>query len=906
MTKIQVTKRDGNREDLDLEKIHKVVFWACEGISGVSASEIELRAQLQIENGTPTTAIHETLIKSASELISAETPNYQYVASRLANYQLRKEVYGRYEPGTVRQLVEENVRAGVYTDELLTNYDDDDWRKIEKIVKHSRDDLIAYAGMEQWRGKYLVKNRVTGRFYETPQMALVLIAAVGFMSEPKNVRMQYIKEFYDSVSKFDISLPTPIMAGLRTPEKQFSSCVTLAVGDDLDSIGASSHAVMRYISQKAGLGIDMSRIRAIGDEVAGGRKEHMGAIPYVRLLQASVKSCSQGGVRGGSATVHFPLWTYEFPELVVLKNNKGTEFNRVRQMDYCFLFNRTMYQRLIDGANISFFSMKDVPGLLEAFWRCPDEFDALYRKYESKKSIRRRSIPALEVFKMFMTERKETGRIYLMNVDHANSHGAFDPTVDPITQSNLCVTGDTKVDVRIDGTEFNSVAIETIIGAEQRENIEIRCRNIETGEVEFKHITRSAETGVAKEIIEITDEATGRTIRCTPEHQIYTKNRGYVEAQHLREDDVLEVLDAESGKLNIASVTVELPVYDVTVDGNANFYANGVLVHNCQEISLPTRYFTSIDSHEGRVSLCTLSALNIGNTKTPEDFEKPARIVVRFLDNLLSYQDYPLKAAEIANEEYRPLGVGLINLAHFFAKNGVKYDESALPLIDEYMEAMSYYLIKASVDLAEEKGACGKSHLTRYGQGIMPIDTRKREVDELVPHKERLDWDGLREKAKRVGIRNATLLAMMPAETSAQLSNSTNGIEPVRALVSEKVSKHGVLRQVVPDIQKLKNKYDLLWDQKSPRGYLKVVAILQKYTDQSISTNTSYNPAHYEDGKISMKDMIDDLLLAYRWGIKNLYYFNTNDSVIAQPDDIAPEEGILEELDDEICDSCVL
>ncbi len=767
MKPIQVIKRDGSKEDLNLEKIHKVVFWACDGISGVSASEIELRAQLQISQGTKTTDIHETLIKSAAELISEENPNYQYVASRLVNYQLRKEVYGRYEPGTVRQLVEENVRAGVYTDELLTNFDDDDWRKIEKIVKHTRDDNIAFAGIEQWRGKYLVKNRVTGRFYETPQMALVLIAAIGFMAYPRETRMEFIKDFYDAISQFDISLPTPIMAGLRTPEKQFSSCVTLAIDDSLDSIGASAHAVMRYISQKAGLGLDMSRIRAIGSEVAGGRKEHMGILPYARLMQSATKSCSQGGVRGGSATIHFPMWHYEFEDLVVLKNNKGTEFNRIRQMDYCFLFNRTMYQRLVDDADISFFSPKDVPGLLEAFWTSPDAFDLLYAKYEADKSIRRRTMKAFDAFKLFLTERKETGRIYLMNVDHANAHGAFVPEEAPITQSNLC-----------------------------------------------------------------------------------------------------------------------------------------------QEITLPTVPFQSVDDENGRISLCTLAALNWGRVKTPADFEKPAMLAVRFLDELLTYQGFPVKAAAMANEEFRPLGVGIVNLAYFLAKNGVKYDESALPIVDEYAEAFSYYLIKASVDLAEEKGACGSAMTkTKYGQGIMPIDTRKADVDELVPHVERQDWAGLREKAKRVGIRNATLMALMPAETSAQLSNSTNGIEPVRALVSEKVSKHGVLKQVVPEIGKLKNKYDLLWDQTSPRGYLMIAAVLQKYIDQSMSVNTSYNPQHYEGGELSMKEMMEDLLLCYKWGIKNLYYFNTYDGAEDSTDvkpEAAGEAAPLEDIADEVCDSCVL
>jgi ribonucleoside-diphosphate reductase alpha chain len=765
--KLLVVKRDGTREELNLDKIHRVVFWACEGIAGVSPSEIELRSQLQMHTGIETTKIHEMLIKSASELISEESPNYQYVAARLVNYQLRKEVYARYEPWTVRQIVERNVEEGVYTDELLKNFSDDDWKKIEKIIKHERDNDIAYAGMEQYRGKYLVKNRVTGRFYETPQVALVLISAIGFMAYPAETRMSYIKDFYDAISQFDISLPTPVMAGLRTPEKQFSSCVTLSVDDNLNSLIAGNGAVVEYISQKAGLGIDFSRIRAMGSQVAGGRKEHTGVIPFARWYQNAVKSCSQGGVRGGSATMHFPLWHYEFEDLVVLKNNKGTEHNRLRQMDYSFLFNRMMYQRLIQGGNITFFSPSDVPGLLEAFWQNQDEFDRLYVEYENDPKVRKKSMKAMEVFSMFLTERKETGRIYLMNIDHANTHGSFIEEVCPITQSNLC-----------------------------------------------------------------------------------------------------------------------------------------------QEITLPTVPLQSLTDENGRISLCTLSAINWGKIRTPADFEKPCRLAIRFLDELLTYQDYPVVAADVATNEHRPLGVGIINLAYFLARNGVGYSEEALPLVDEYAEAWSYYLIKASADLAVEKGACNLNETTKYSRGIVPADTRKRDIDGLVPYSERQDWDGLRKQLALTGIRNATVMALMPAETSAQLSNATNGIEPVRALVSEKVSKHGILRQVVPEIGRLKNKYDLLWDQKSPRGYLMVASVLQKWIDQSISVNTSYNPQNYPDHEISMKDMMQDLLLCYKWGLKNLYYFNTYDGASeGSTEDGNPETtGLLPELDpdDDSCESCKL
>jgi ribonucleoside-diphosphate reductase alpha chain len=769
-TPIMVVKRDGRKEALDLEKIHRVVFWACENLSGVSPSELEMKAQLQLENGTKTADIHELLIKSAADLISEDTPNYQFVASRLASYQLRKEVYGRYEPWTVRQVVEQNVRAGHYTQELLDNFNDDEWLKIEKIVNHSRDDLIAYAGMEQWRGKYLVKDRVNNQYFETPQIALVLISAIGFMAYPAATRMDYIKDFYNAVSQFDISLPTPIMAGLRTPQKQFSSCVTISADDSLDSLVATNGAIVKYISQKAGLGIDMGRIRALGSKIRNGDAEHTGLLPFVKWFQTAVKSCSQGGVRGGAATVHFPLWHFEFPSLIVLKNNKGTEFNRIRQLDYSFLFNRLMYQRLVSGGDITFFSPQDVPGLLDAFYADQDEFDRLYVKYEADSSIRKHSMKALDVFVAFLTERKETGRIYLMNIDHANTHGSYLPELAPITQSNLC-----------------------------------------------------------------------------------------------------------------------------------------------QEITLPTKPMQYYDDPNGRISLCTLAALNIGRVKTPHDFEKPAKLVVRFLDEILTYQNYPVKAAELATKELRPLGVGLINLAYFLAKNGVKYDDSALSLVDEYTEAYSYYLIKASADLAVEKGPAEAAHLSKYSKGILPIDTYKKDVDELVAPQLRLPWEALRAQLLETSIRNTTLMALMPAETSAQLSNSTNGIEPVRALVSEKVSKHGVLKQVVPEIGRLKNKYELLWDQKSPRGYLKVACVIIKYLDQSASINTSYNPDHYEGREISMKEMITDLLIFYKYGGKNLYYFNTYDgqedaTMIADEKRVVNDDETeeLEDLDDEVCDSCVL
>lgn len=744
MTEILVTKRSGEKEAFRLAKIHKVLNWACEDITGVSISEIELKANVQLYDEMNTDSIHELLIKSAADLINENTPNYQYVAARLINYKLRKQVYGGYEPPPFYQIIVSNITKGVYDGDILGKYTKEelDWVG-ENVLKHIRDDDFTYVGMEQFRGKYLVQNRTTGKIYETPQVLYAMIALTLFAEYPQNRRMYYVKSFYNAISQFYISLPTPIMAGVRTPTRQFSSCVVLESGDSLSSINAAASSIVSYISKKAGLGINAGKIRAVGSNIGDGSVAHTGVIPFLKYFKAAVKSCSQGGVRGGAATVHFPLWHYEFEDLVVLKNNKGTEETRVRELDYCFQFNKLMYERLLTGGNITFFSPDEVPGLYDAFCEDQDEFKKLYEKYEKKRSIRKKVLPAVEVFSQFITERKETGRIYLQNIDHANTHGAFIEDDAPIHQSNLC-----------------------------------------------------------------------------------------------------------------------------------------------QEIDLPSKGLKSYDDDEhGEISLCTLAAINWGMISKPTDFKKYCDLTVRALDALLDYQGYPVAAAEKSTFNRRPLGVGIINFAYFLAKRGLKYDDGALVTVDEYAEAWSYYLIKASNQLAKEKGATPKCYETKYGEGILPIDTYKNEVDELVPHEERMDWKGLRENLREYGIRNSTLMALMPAETSAQISNSTNGIEPPRALVSYKQSKDGVMAQVVPGIHTLKNKYDLLWDQQGPEGYLKIMAILQKYIDQGISVNTSYNPEQYDDNKIPMSVMLKDLITFYKYGGKQLYYFNTNDMAGDETDD---------------------
>ena len=730
---INVTKRDGSLQPFDLDKVHKVLEWAVADISGVSMSEIELKANIQLFDKINAYDIHELLIKSAAELISETTPNYQFVAARLISYKLRKEVYGDYQPCSLRELIADNIERGVYDAEILQKYTTEELIDLDNYIKHERDDTFTYAGMEQFRGKYLVQDRRTKKHYETPQMLYMMISATLFADYGDN-RMKFVKEYYDAISQFYISLPTPIMAGVRTPTRQFSSCVLIESDDSLDSINATATSIVKYISKKAGIGIGAGKIRALGAKIADGSVVHTGLIPFLKYFQSAVKSCSQGGVRGGAATVYLPVWHYEFEDLVVLKNNKGTDETRVRHMDYAFQFNKLMYERLLEGGNITFFDPKDVPELYDAFFSDQDLFKELYEIAERKTSIRKKSLPALEVFSRFLTERKDTGRIYLMNVDHANEHSSFEEKVAPIHMSNLC------------------------------------C-----------------------------------------------------------------------------------------------------------EIDLPTKPLNAYDDHTGEISLCTLSAINWGLINDPKEFEKYCDLCVRGLDELMDYQEYPIAAAEASTKSRRPLGVGIINLAYFLAKRGLKYDESAYEIVDEYAEAWSYYLIKASADLAKEKGKIPLNNHTKYASGKLPIDTYKRAIDNLIEHKERLPWEDLREQLRETGIRNSTLMALMPAETSAQISNSTNGIEPPRALVSYKQSKDGVMAQVVPGIYNLKNKYDLLWEQKSPAGYLGICGILQKYVDQGISVNTSYNPEHFEDNKIPMSVMIQDLVTSYKYGIKQLYYFNTYD-----------------------------
>jgi len=740
---LSVSKRDGRKEPLDLDKIHRVIEWAAEGLNNVSVSQVELKSHIQFYDGIRTKDIHETIIKAAADQISKESPDYQYLAARLAVFHLRKKAYGQFEPPRLFDHVTKMVGDKRYDAHLLVDYTEQELDELDAYLDHSRDLNFSYAAVKQLEGKYLVQNRVSGEIYESAQFLYILVAASLFSDYPRETRTDYIKRFYDAVSLFKISLPTPIMSGVRTPTRQFSSCVLIECGDSLDSINATSSAIVKYVSQRAGIGINAGRIRALGSHIRNGEAYHTGCIPFYKHFQTAVKSCSQGGVRGGAATLFYPLWHLEVENLLVLKNNRGVDDNRVRHLDYGVQFNKLMYSRLIKDDYITLFSPSDVPGLYDAFFEDQAEFDALYVKYEQDESIRKKRIKAIELFSMFAQERASTGRIYLQNVDHCNTHSPFISKVAPIRQSNLCL-----------------------------------------------------------------------------------------------------------------------------------------------EIALPTKPLNNVNDEEGEIALCTLSAFNLGAIESLDELEELAELAVRALDNLLDFQDYPVPAAKNATMGRRTLGIGVINYAYYLAKNGKRYsDGSANALTHKTFEAIQYYLMKASNELAKERGACPKFNETTYSQGIMPTDTYKRDLDKICDEPLHLDWDTLRANIKEHGMRNSTLSALMPSETSSQISNATNGIEPPRGHISVKASKDGILKQVVPEYERLKNNYELLWDIPSNDGYLQLVGIMQKFVDQTISANTNYDPNKFEGGKVPMKVLLKDLLTAYKLGVKTLYYHNTRDGASDMQED---------------------
>jgi len=776
---IKVVKRDGEVEPLNLDKIHKVVEDACEGLgSGVSASQVEMNSGLQFYDGIKTSDIQEILIRSASDLIDLEHYNYQFVAARLLLFTLYKQVHGPQWMNNhphISKHVEACVKKGVYDHEIVTKYTATEWDEINSWIDHDRDMLFTYAGLRQVTDKYLVQDRSVNKVYETPQYMYIMIAVTLFQNYNNDIRLNYVRQYYDAISRHKINIPTPIMAGVRTPIRQFASCVLVDSDDTLDSIFSSDMAIGKYVAQRAGIGINAGRIRGINSRIRGGEVQHTGVVPFLKKFESTVRCCTQNGIRGGSATVHFPIWHQEISDILVLKNNKGTEDNRVRKLDYSIQLSKLFYERFITNEDISLFSPHDVPGLYDAFGT--EGFDDLYREYESDQTIPRETLAAQELILDLLKERAETGRIYLMNIDHCNSHSSFK---DKVTMSNLC-----------------------------------------------------------------------------------------------------------------------------------------------QEITLPTTPIQHIDG-SGEIALCILSAVNVGKLRNIEELEELCDLAVRGLEELIDYQSYPVDAAEQSTINRRSLGVGYIGLAHYLAKNGVKYeDPEAWKLVHDLTEAFQYYLLKASNNLAKDKGPCGYFDRTKYADGILPIDTYKKDVDDLVPNKLNYDWEALRESILENGLRHSTLSAQMPSESSSVVSNATNGIEPPRDYLSVKKSKKGPLKQIVPQYATLKNNYTLLWDMPSNEGYINIVAVMQKFFDQAISGNWSYNPEHFENAEVPTSVMAQDLLTTYKYGWKTSYYQNTYDSKkdvdepahpIGWKDDIKEDNqqqisNLLDDIfsnEEEACDSCAI
>ena len=766
---ISVVKRNGRgKESLNIEKIHQMVEYACEDITQVSASSVEMNSGLQFYDGISTNEIQQILIKSANDLITLENPNYQYVAARLLLYSLRKQLFHKmWDHPHIYDHVKKCIELGVYDKEVLNWYDKKDFDRMENWLNHERDYTFTYAGLRQVIDKYLVQDRSTGQIFETPQFMYMMISATLFAKYPKNKRMSYVKKYYDAISRFKINIPTPVMAGVRTPIRQYASCVLVDVDDTLSSIFSSDMAIGKYVAQRAGIGINAGRIRGINSRIRGGEVQHTGVIPFLKKFEATVKCCTQNGVRGGSATVHFPIWHKEIEDIIVLKNNKGSEDNRVRKLDYSIQLSKLFYERFINDEDITLFSPHEVPELYEAWGT--KEFDELYETAERKTSVWKTKVKAQDLFMAILKERAETGRIYIMNIDHCNTHSSFK---DRVYMSNLC-----------------------------------------------------------------------------------------------------------------------------------------------QEITLPTDPISHIDG-EGEIALCILSAVNVGLLKDLDELETLCDLAVRSLDEVIDHQRYPVKAAEISTKRRRSLGIGYIGLAHYLATLGLGYEtKTAWKEVDKLSEAFQYYLLKSSNELAKEKGKCEAFDKTKYSDGILPIDTYKKEVDEIVSRKLSYKWEDLRKDIKEFGLRHSTLTAQMPSESSSVVCNATNGIEPPRDYISVKKSKKGTLKQVVPDYKRLKNNYTLLWDMKSNEGYINIVAVMQKYFDQSISGNWSYNPENYDEGEIPLSIMAEDLLTTYKLGWKTSYYQNTYDSKkdIEEPvhpigwkDDVPESKTITEIKDEEECETCVI
>ena len=906
---IKVKKRNGTVEPLQLSKLHEMVSCACEGLSGVSVSQVEMASGIQFYDGISTNEIQEILIKAASDLISLDNPNYQYVAARLLLFSIRKKIYGgRIDLPHLSEHIKKCVDLGVYDASIYENYSEEELDLANSFIDHDRDLLFTYAAMREAVDKYLVQHRVTKELYETPQFMYMMIALTGFSRYPKETRMSYVKRFYDISSRLKINLPTPVLAGVRTKRKQYSSCTLLDCGDSLDSIIATKASLLRYVANRAGIGLNVGRIRGLGKEIRGGEAVHTGLVPFIKSFEAEMNSCSQGAIRKGSATLFFPIWHHEIRELIVLKNEKGNDENRARSLDYAVTTSKIFYERFIKNQNITLFSPYDVPGLYEAFGT--PEFDELYVKYENDPSIPKDTISAQELTLDILGERSDTGRLYLMNIDHVNSHSPYKKIV---RMSNLCVAGDTKIKINYFDKErnlekYHPIEIKNLwdyLNYSKFSDIKVQSYNIETNQKEWKPIIAYAETSPKAKVMRITDEETGKSIVVTPDHKVYTLNRGYVMAKEIMSIDILCIdnkILTPNHKLKIEHLEEEIPVYDITVEGNHNFFANDILVHNCLEIALLTEPLEHPDDISGAIALCILSAINVGLLKTDKEMEEYCELIMRFLDELIDIQTYPVKAAEIPTKKNRTLGIGITGLAQFLARNGVKYeDPQSANLVHKLSESLQYYLLKTSVQLAKEKGACEGFKETKYASGILPIDTYKKEVDNVCSEPLQHDWEKLRQEIVTYGLRHTTCTAQMPCESSAKLLNTTNGIEPPRGYLSVKRK----VRNIVPQYAKLKNNYTLLWDMKSNEGYFNIVAVMQKFFDQAISANWSYNPQNYPDNKVPMSVIVKDFLSAYSLGHKTAYYHNTYDG---KEDDMQVEDLVDDILDmeDENCESCIL
>lgn len=1087
---INVIKRDGSREPLDLDKLHLMVEESCKDISGVSASQVEMSSGLQFYDGISTSDIQEILIRSAADLIDLDTPNYQFVAARLLLFSVRKSLYGKIQDHpTFLNHIKTCVNLKVYDAEILEKYTEDELNKLGEYISHSRDYLFTYAGLRQTVDKYLVQDRNTGKVYETPQFMYMMIAATKFANYSKEIRLSYVKKYYDATSKHKINIPTPIMAGVRTPLRQFASCVLVDSDDTLPSIEASDSAIFRYVAQRAGIGINAGRIRGINSKIRGGEVIHTGVVPFLQKFQATVRSCTQNGIRGGSATVHFPIWHQEIEDIIVLKNNKGTEDNRVRKLDYSIQISKLFYGRFIQNGEITLFSPHDVPGLYDSFGT--DHFDDLYVSYEKDSSIPKKTVKAQELILSILKERAETGRIYIMNIDHCNSHSSFK---DKIEMSNLCVAPETQIltkdgyqsisemvgdyvdiwngenwsNVLIEKTSDNQELLKVIIDSEEiectpyhrffvidsknysrdKKLIEKRAYELKSGDKLIKfdlpviggnlelenayalgfhsgdgsysrglpivdlygskqsileylpyskyynmqdkirvylnipshtkfvvpncdytiesrlkwfaglidsdgHIAKNNQTetiqinSINYEFLKnikymLQELGIDCKIKKTYENRLQLMPDGKGGMKEYNCNEVWRLLISNSGLSKLCNLGFSDYVLNSNISGNIpnrnaeRFHIveeivytgrrdstycftepvrgmgmfNGFLLGNCQEITLPTTPLQHIDDPNGEIALCILSAINIGKVKSDEEFEELCDLAVRGLEELIDYQNYPVVAAEIGTKARRSLGVGFIGLAHYLAKLGFKYDsQEAWDAVHQLTESFQYYLLKASNQLAKEKGACEYFNRTKYSDGILPIDTYKKDVDEICSLELQHDWESLRASILEHGLRHSTLSAQMPSESSSVVSNATNGIEPPRGYLSIKKSKKGPLKQIVPQYNTLKNNYTLLWDMPSNRGYINIVAIEQKFIDQAISANGSYNPENYPNNEVSISDIAQDTLRCYKYGVKTLYYHNTHDM---KSDDA---EGEVQNIDDLVkdilssegegdCDSC--